>query len=132
VSTLRENREAAASPLLAIHERLDELTLAVDALTTTVLDPDADEQADYEAAEALVKIRAAAAKIRGHVVAGSPGEWYARQRAAALSQPFLSTDRRLRRERVVVDGLKTTTGYVLNPDGSLVLNPDGTPYIDEG
>lgn len=116
MSALRENREAAASPLLAIHERLDELTLAIAALTA-VLDPDADDDTLLEAAETLVKVRAAAARIRGHVVAGSPGEWLSKQRAAARNQPFISTDRRPRHERVVVDGMKVPTHNVLSPDG---------------
>ena len=119
------DREAAAQPLLAIHERLDELTLAIDAVVTA-LDPEADEETHLKAAETLVKLRAAAAKIRGHVVAGSPGEWLSRQRAAARSQPFISTDRRPRHERVVVDGLKTTTDVLLAPDGTVIGYDQGT------
>ena len=66
------DREAAASPLLSIHERLDELTLAVDAVVTAI-DPESDDEAIAEAAEALVTIRTSAAKIRGQVVAGDSG-----------------------------------------------------------
>ena len=125
MSALREDREAAASPLLAIHERLDQLVLGIAAIVTAI-DPEADEAAILEAAETLTKIRTAAAKIKGHDAAGSPGEWLSKQRAIAKAKPFLSTDRRPRRERVVVDGLKVTTDVLLAPDGTVVGYDEGT------
>ena len=70
------DREAAATPLLAIHERLDELTLAIDAVVT-LLDPGAGDEAVAEAIERATALHAAAARIRGQAASGDPGEWFA-------------------------------------------------------
>jgi hypothetical protein len=116
MTQLRDNVEANASPLLALHARLDLLMDAaadlfgkLDAVTAILegVGDDAEHAAALRYGEVRGKVLAEVERRRGR----SPEaleEFIRRQREATHSQPFISTDRSPRVARRTIDGITVT------------------------
>lgn len=122
--------EANAGPLLTINKRLDAILVAVgdvykklDAFTV-YLNQDTPEEEALEAIRTLLdrteadKVAAALARMEN--LNPDAMESYLRKLDEAKRQPWISTDRRQRRQMQSVDGLKAPTGKIISPDGTYV------------
>ena len=138
MSALREAAESGAFPSdqRAVNKRVDALLLGLEDVFKKLQalaimdDSTATDQQRHEAVltfsdwEAAKGIYDAAARLRGHSDE-RVAEFLAEMERKKKSEPFISTDRRPRRRRTLVDGKTTTTGEVLDRLGDVIGHDDG-------
>ena len=122
--------EANANPLLTVNKRIDALLVAVGDIYAKLtalnayLDQDTPDEEAVEAIRILLdkteadKIADALARLQK--LNPDAMEAYLRRLDEDKRQPWISTDRRQRRQMQSVDGLKAPTGKIISPDGQYV------------